>query len=108
MSKFERGVTSGPKLNRRQRTASEVAAAGWNSRIQDDAKLGLATLYHGQDFIPDRLDKPHLHVGITFGVAMKECREHAVDRGRPGGHFQNAAVFAPEFLCQVGERAGIS
>src|SRR5215470_16369126 len=61
ISKFERGVTSGPKLNRRKQTASEVAVAGWNSRIQDDAKLGLATLYHGQNFIADRLDQSHLH-----------------------------------------------
>src|SRR5262245_63770331 len=30
VSKFERSVTGGPKLNRRQLTASEVVVAGWN------------------------------------------------------------------------------
>src|SRR5215207_1627661 len=30
VSKFERGVTGGPKLYRRERTASEVIVAGWN------------------------------------------------------------------------------
>lgn len=41
-------------------------------------------------------------------VVMKECGKYIVDHLRRGGHFQYAAVAAPELLRQVTERADMS
>jgi hypothetical protein len=56
--------------------------------------MDLASFQHRENLRADRLDQPHVHIGVALGVFAQELGEQPLDQVRRGRHAQHARVTA--------------
>ena len=86
-----------------------MRSAGRPTNRVDEAlpKVNLATFEHCQHFRAERVEQPHLHVGIALRVAVQEFGEDTFHMLRRSSHLQHPGVPAPDQLSPLAKRTGV-